>query len=112
VGRKPQLLHVLPQVWFRNTWNWFEDASSPSLRAVDSCTISGEHETLGSFTVHFETPQDLLFCDNETNAPKLFGATDIHGFRLHSPPRIAISPQKLPRPFSTKSAISGHSGHT
>src|SRR5512133_941340 len=49
---EPARLHVLPQVWFRNTWNWFKDAKKPSLRALDGNTISGEHETLGAVTVH------------------------------------------------------------
>ena len=52
----------------------------PSLTVVGNSAISVEHEALGSFTVHYEKPQDLLFCDNETNAPKLFGATDAHGY--------------------------------
>ena len=30
--------------------------------------------------MQYETPQDLLFCDNETNVPKLFGAPDAHGY--------------------------------
>ena len=47
---------------------------------MDDSAISVEHEALGSFTVQFEKPQDLLFCDNETNAPKLFGATGVHGY--------------------------------
>jgi len=79
-GSQAAQLHILPQIWFRNTWDWFEGARKPSLKAVDNSAISIEHETLGSFAAQFETPQDLLFCDNETNAPKLFGATDTHGY--------------------------------
>jgi hypothetical protein len=81
-NRSPQTarITILPQVWFRNTWNWFKDAKRPSLKAVDNSTINGEHEMLGAFTVHFDRPEDLLFCDNETNAPKLFGATDVRGY--------------------------------
>jgi hypothetical protein len=81
-NRGPQAarVHVLPQVWFRNTWRWFRNAGTPSLQALDTGTIGVEHETLGSFTVHYDRPQELLFCDNETNAPKLFGATDAHGY--------------------------------
>lgn len=73
-------LHVLPQVWFRNTWTWFEDAKRPSLTAMEGGAVRAEHETLGGFTAHYETPEDLLFCDNETNAPKLFGTTGARGF--------------------------------
>jgi hypothetical protein len=81
-NRSPEAaqITVLPQVWFRNTWNWFKGAKKPSLKAVNPSAISVEHETLGSFTVSFDQPQDLLFCDNETNARKLFGATDAPGY--------------------------------
>ena len=79
-GPSAARLHVLPQVWFRNTWNWFRDAKRPSLKAVGNSVISVEHELLGNFTVHYENPQDLLFCDNETNAPKLFGMADVRGY--------------------------------
>jgi hypothetical protein len=79
-GPEPARLHVLPQVWFRNTWNWFTEAKKPSLTVVGNSAISVEHELLGNFTVHCENPQDLLFCDNETNAPKLFGAIGVHGY--------------------------------
>ncbi|MBK8175481.1 MAG: glucosidase [Rhodospirillales bacterium] len=79
-GPQAACLHVLPQVWFRNTWQWFTDAKRPSLVAVDQSTIRVEHEMLGSFTVHFDQPRELLFCDNETNAGKLYGATDARGF--------------------------------
>ena len=79
-SREAAQITVLPQVWFRNTWNWFKDAKTPLLKAVDTSAIGIEHETLGSFTVHFDQPRELLFCDNETNAPKLFGATDVHGY--------------------------------
>ena len=79
-GPEAAQITILPQVWFRNTWNWFKDAKKPSLKAVDTSAIGVEHETLGSFTVSFDQPQDLLFCDNESNARKLFGATDVHGY--------------------------------
>jgi len=79
-GPKDARLHVLPQVWFRNTWGWSDDAKKPSLRAGNDGAIVVEHETLGGLTVHYEKPQDLLFCDNETNAPKVFGGTDVNGY--------------------------------
>ena len=81
-NRGPEAAHntILPQVWFRNTWNWFKDAKKPSLKATNGSAISVEHQALGSLTVAFDQPQDLLFCDNETNSPKLFGATDVHGY--------------------------------
>ena len=79
-GAETARLHVLPQAWFRNTWSWSKDRKIPSLTAIDQRSVGVEHEKLGRFTLHYENPQALLFCDNETNTPKLFGAKDVRGF--------------------------------
>jgi hypothetical protein len=60
-------LDVLPTIWFRNTWDWGEDAAKPSLRA-DAGAIVAEHETLGRYVLCGAGAPELLFCDNETNA--------------------------------------------
>ncbi len=79
-GAETARLHVLPQAWFRNTWSWSKDRNQPLLTAIDERSVGVEHATLGRFTLHYESPRALLFCDNETNAPKLFGAKHVHGF--------------------------------
>ncbi|RAI39695.1 glucosidase [Rhodoplanes roseus] len=79
-GDVPARLHVLPQIWFRNTWSWKAGAARPVLTAEGGAAIRAEHETLGSFTLHLEAPQDLLFCDNDTNAHRLFGTPPGAGF--------------------------------
>ena len=79
-GPEEALIHVLPQVWFRNTWSWFTDRPKPSLeRAGDD--VVATHEMLGAHTIHFERPDDIKFCENETNAAKLYGAEETG--RLH-----------------------------
>ena len=79
-GPETARLLVLPQAWFRNTWSWSADRRKPSLTAIDERSVSVEHDALGPFTLHYESPRALLFCDNETNAPKLFGAKGAHGY--------------------------------
>jgi hypothetical protein len=79
-GAQAARLTLLPQAWFRNTWSWFTDVRRPLLAALDDHTVRIEHEGLGEFTLHYDSPRALLFCDNETNAPKLFGAQDVRGF--------------------------------
>ncbi|MBL6617419.1 MAG: glucosidase [Reyranella sp.] len=70
-GPEPAEIHVLPQVWFRNEWSWVANASKPSLeREGDHVVLT--HDTLGVYGVHFDGPDDIKFCENETNAPKLF----------------------------------------
>lgn len=65
-------IHVLPQVWFRNTWSWSEDAPRPRLARVGTA-VAVDHPRLGRYTVHFDAPDEIRFCENETNVAKLYG---------------------------------------
>jgi hypothetical protein len=70
-------LHLLPTLWFRNTWAWGYDDRVPSLnagRGADHPFIVAQHHRLGTYRLHFDRPVELLFTDNETNAERLFGA--------------------------------------
>jgi hypothetical protein len=69
-------LHVLPTLWFRNTWSWGDDQARPRLSRVDSAgpVIRAEHHELGVYYLHAEPEAALLFCDNETNAARVWGA--------------------------------------
>ena len=74
-------LHVLPHVWFRNTWAWGRDDRRPALRRLtgpDLVTggvraVECEHGFLGRYVLAAEGTPDVLVCDNETNAAALFG---------------------------------------
>lgn len=69
-------LHVLPQLWFRNTWAWNEATPRPRLSRVDPTTVRVEHETMGErwwFVRPGAGYQGLLFTENETNSEALFG---------------------------------------
>ena len=74
--RRP--LHVLPTLWFRNTWRWRPGGDVPALSARRAMpwwsTIRGLPAT-GSRPRPARTgrPPTPLFCDNETNVPRLFG---------------------------------------
>jgi Mannosylglycerate hydrolase MGH1-like glycoside hydrolase domain len=76
VNRGPDaaVLHVVPQLWFRNTWSWGRDPRKPSLRALGNEVIEAVHPTLGSYYLHLDDHASLLFSENETNAARLFGA--------------------------------------
>jgi len=74
-GPEEAAIHVLPQVWFRNTWSWFTDRPKPSLeRAGDDVVV--RHVALGAYTIHFEAPDEIKFCENETNAARLYGSEE------------------------------------
>ena len=73
-GPDEAILHVLPTLWFRNTWAWGlpgHDAV-PSIRA-DGGRLRAEHQRLGQLTLAGDGEPGTLFCDNETNTGRLFG---------------------------------------
>ncbi|MDO5740119.1 MAG: glucosidase [Ornithinimicrobium sp.] len=78
-------LHLLPQVWFRNTWSWGLDDRRPSLALADgqqeSVTLLADHHRLGRVVI---TPEGgaageprVLFCENETNLATLYGESAV-----------------------------------
>ena len=84
-GPDPATLHVLPTLWFRNTWAWGRDDYRPVLRASSDLagrcpTIQATHDELGDYKLHCEDAQDLLFTANETNTERLFGSPNSHRF--------------------------------
>jgi hypothetical protein len=78
-GPEDAAVHVLPQVWFRNTWSWFVDGRKPLLeRLGDNVVVN--HQKLGTCAVHFEGPDEIKFCENDTNATRLYGSPVSGGF--------------------------------
>ena len=75
-GPETAPLHLLPTVWFRNTWAWGRDDRHPSMWAGDEGTIALRHGTLGDMWLSCSDNPTLLFTDNETNNQKLFGTAN------------------------------------
>jgi hypothetical protein len=78
-GPAPADLHVLPTLWFRNTWSWGRDKRRPILRASSDLaghclTVQASHRVLGDYKLHCEGARDLLFTENETNTERLFAS--------------------------------------
>jgi len=78
--------HVLPSLWFRNTWTWYQNADKPSLHegtapdpdvAVICCSPLPE---LGEMALYCQAPQELLFTENETNNQLLFHSADASAY--------------------------------
>ncbi|MEM1349831.1 MAG: glucosidase, partial [Myxococcota bacterium] len=73
-GPEPHPLHVLRQLWFRNTWSWGGDLErEPHLELGQSGEVCAVHDTLGAFYYYTEDGAKVLFCENETNTQKLYG---------------------------------------
>jgi len=64
-------LHVLPTLWFRNTWSWGLDERRPSIEASAGALVA-RHHSLGDMTLSGDGSPRLLFCDNDSNARRLW----------------------------------------
>jgi hypothetical protein len=74
-GKAP--LHVLPTLWFRNTWSWSENSPKPLLEQRTgpdgSVVIASSHPDLGLWYLYGEGSIPVLFTENETNQERIFG---------------------------------------
>ena len=86
-GPAPATIHVLPHLWFRNTWSWEADHTKPRLRAArGGSAVVVEHEDLGTFEFspgaldEGKVLPELLFTENETNPQRIFSEAPAPGF--------------------------------
>ncbi len=68
-----QTIHLLPSLWFRNTWSWGNDDTKPLLTAHSSDVVAASHDHLGKMWLYCPDSKELLFTENETNYQRLFG---------------------------------------
>jgi hypothetical protein len=80
-------LHVLPTLWFRNTWSWGRDDRRPEIRLVPPQSrsrstsnsrggqlVQATHHALGEYWLVSQGDPELLFTENESNVQRLWGA--------------------------------------
>jgi hypothetical protein len=88
-GSETATLHLLPTLWYRNTWTWgcaHEGCGlKPWMRQSEPGNLHCEHETLGRFQFHAGPdsngqPPVLLFTENESNLRKLFEVPNVSPF--------------------------------
>jgi hypothetical protein len=68
-------LHILPHIWFRNTWSWGYKSPRPELH-LDNGAITTDHRHIGKRWWYAQSDgQDMgfLFTENDTNTERLFG---------------------------------------
>ena len=85
INRGPESapLHLLPTIWFRNTWAWGLDARRPRLHrdaTAEIAAINLAHYYYGKRWLYCENDPELLFTDNETNHSRLFNAENAARF--------------------------------
>ena len=75
-GPEAKPIHLLPTLWFRNTWSWYEGAEKPNLKEIQSdsdlSVVKVSHFKLGDRWFYCDREADLLFTENETNHERLF----------------------------------------
>ena len=79
-GPDAAALHLLPTLWFRNTWSWGDDVPKPTLTGADGepgiAAARASHSELGDWVLRADASAQLLFCENETNNERLFGVAN------------------------------------
>ncbi|HUE58682.1 MAG TPA: hypothetical protein VMO88_03795, partial [Acidimicrobiales bacterium] len=71
-GPDESTIDVLPTIWFRNTWAWDPGQPVPKLAREGPGSLTASHQVLGDWVLRAAGDPELLFCDNDTNAAKLF----------------------------------------
>lgn len=71
-SKEKSSLHVLSQLWFRNTWAWGYDNYKPTMFSRAKNIIEVEHRNFDKMYLYSEKNDETLFCDNETNIERLY----------------------------------------
>jgi len=80
-GTEAATVHVLPTLWFRNTWSWGPTKhQKPHLEMAGPSKVSATHASLGRFFFESADPVPWLFTENETNASKLWNVPNTSHF--------------------------------
>lgn len=82
-GPEMATLHLLPTLWFRNTWSWHDGTDQrPALWSSPApggarWSVEAEHPTLGTYYLYGRQKAELLFTENESNAERLWGQPNV-----------------------------------
>ena len=71
-GPEAAQIHLLPTLWYRNTWAWDKSEPKPAMRQASENAIQASHPQFGDYTLQCEGASELLFTENETNAARLW----------------------------------------
>jgi hypothetical protein len=124
-GPSAKTLHLLPTLWFRNTWAWKSTPieEKPFIKVVkeDECysLIETSHPTLGNRWLYCDGATALLFAENETNNERLFGFSNtspyvkdgINDYVVNNQ-KSAVNPEKVGTKVAADYEISIGAGET
>lgn len=104
-GNEGSFLHLLPTLWFRNTWAWDEETEKPVIEQIPGKNqiqmMKASHPKLGSYWLYSNQPNEVLFTENESNLERLFGVPNqspyvkdaFHEYLIHGR-KEAVNPNK------------------
>ncbi|AFZ15125.1 hypothetical protein Cri9333_4339 [Crinalium epipsammum PCC 9333] len=105
-GSEAKPIHLLPTLWFRNTWSWNHDEQKPTLQLTHSdeklSIVEADHPILGKRSLYCHGTPELLFTENETNNERLFDVANsshyvkdgINNYLIHNQ-KSAVNPDKI-----------------
>ena len=95
VGSDTDTLHVLPHLWYRNTWSW--DGTAPHELVADGATVRTEHPFLGPLTLEVSRRRAAVLRQRDQHRPALRGARPALPEGRHQRPRRGGRRHRQPR---------------
>ncbi|HEX5025285.1 MAG TPA: glucosidase [Agriterribacter sp.] len=113
-------LHVLPTLWFRNTWSWGYHNDKPEISVGANNVLDVHHSQLKNFHVYYRDADEILFCENETNSKKLYGYDNgtvfpkdgINDYIIHKANTVNPASIGTRAAIHYERAIAGNQSHT
>src|SRR6266566_1615135 len=110
-GPEKATLHLLPTLWFRNTWSWGpipeESTNKPSITLERDSLVRAQHDVLGNYQLAFDGKATPLFTENETDSARIhnyangqqFVKDAFHEYVVHGR-NDAVNPQNIGTKFA------------
>jgi hypothetical protein len=107
-GPQEASIHLLPTLWFRNTWSW-NGSVRPVLSMVSNGVVKASHSELGDYFLYTQGAGELLFTDNDTDTQKIFGVPNTSAYVKDGINEYVISGVKQAvNPAQTGTKMSAH----
>src|SRR5262249_2509311 len=132
-GPEAAPLHLIPNLWFRNTWSWGDaDLASarsprgdkPALREIPApkgakWAVQADHPTLGTYYLYGRHAAQTLYTENESNAQRLWNVPsatpyvkDAFHRRIVNGESEAVNPALTGTKFGAWHVLNIEPGHT
>jgi hypothetical protein len=107
-GPEAAEIHLLPTLWFRNTWSWAGKPKPALSLEKTSGTLLAQDQEISDYRLHFQDGGTPLFTENETNAERLFGVKNASPYVKDAFHRYVVNGEKAainPALKGTKAAV-------